>query len=397
MKLLQSHLSYATCAVVLALAAANSNAQTIFCRPTTWFNPNGTAAAPFSNIAAAACASTPAGTIQLTPGTYYERSTFSTPTRITSASGPSTIGLNATERTSFKVMSYNTHLFGTFPLPVWQDEDRAIAMGVHFNQRRAEGIDLVGLQEVWSSDRWDNIWALSLYPGRAYGGRIDSGNSQNSGLAALSLNPIIGGQQISYTDDNGNDASASKGFLILHIQKGNFHLGVFITHTQSGSDSNDVSDRALQMQQLATNISVYRALYPSHAILALGDFNMSYASTEFTATLSNQMGGVGGLADTSRNLSCLGDGDQCTTCADNTVRQAFGGTGNDRIDYIFYGNSADGTVKFIPKVYTVSRPSSPNLISGTGWNPETFSDFTMSSHILSDHEAIYAEFELVRN
>jgi endonuclease/exonuclease/phosphatase family metal-dependent hydrolase len=381
----------------LAGFASATNAQTIFCRPTTWFNPNGTASAPFSNIAAAACASTPNGTIQLTPGTYFEQGTFNTPTRITSASGPSTIGLNATERTTFKVMSYNTHLFGAFPLPVWQDEDRAIAMGLYFNQRRAEGVDLVGLQEVWASNRWDNIWALSLYPGRAYGGRVDSGNTQNSGLAALSLNPILGGTQVSYTDDNGNDASASKGFLILHIQKGNFHLGVFITHTQSGSDSNDVSDRALQMQQLATNISVYRALYPSHAILALGDFNMSYASTEFTSTLSNQMGGVGALADTSRNLACLGDADQCTTCADNTVRQAFGGTGNDRIDYIFYGNSADGSVKFIPKAYQVLRPSSPNLISGTGWNPETFSDFTLSSHILSDHEALYAEFELVRN
>lgn len=386
--------------VLTAIVGGTSvaNAQTIFCRTVSWFNPSGASNAPFSNVAAAACATPTNGTLSLNAGIYNEVLTLDHPMQITATTTtPAVVGKLPTESTSFKVMSYNTHLFGNFPLPSWQDTDRAIAMGVYFNQKRTEGIDLVGLQEVWSSDRWDNIWSLSLYPGRAYGGRVDSGNTQNSGLAALSLHPILGGTQVSYTDDNGNDASASKGILILRIQKGNFTLGVFITHTQSGSDSADVSDRALQMQQLATNISVYRALYPSHAILALGDFNMSYLTTEFTSTLSNQMGGVGGLADTSRNLSCLGDGDQCTTCADNLVRQAFNGTGNDRIDYIFYGSSADGTVKVIPKDYQVLRPTSPNLISGLGWNPETFSDFTLSTHTLSDHEAIYAEFELVRN
>ncbi len=384
---------------ILALVglASACHAQSIFCRTTTWFNPTGASTAPFSNVAAAACATPSNATLSLNAGFYNEVLTLNRPMLITATSSPAQVGKLPAESTSLKVMSYNTHLFGAWPLPVWQDENRAIAMGVYFNQLRAQGLDLVGLQEVWSPDRWGNIWGLSLFPGRAYGGRIDSGNTQNSGLAVLSQHPISNFAQLSYSNDNGNDASASKGFLQMTITKGSFQIGFFTTHTQSGSDSNDVSDRALQAQQLASAVQIYRSLNPSHAVIVTGDFNMASSSTEFSVTMSNQFGGVAALADLSTNLSCLGDQETCTTCDDNTVRQAFNGSGNSRIDYILYANSADGSVRVIPKVYDVRRPSSPSLISGDGWNPETFSWFSLSSHILSDHEALYAEFELVRN
>lgn len=378
-----------------ALAGQAASAQ-VFCRPITWFNPTGASTAPYSCVAAAYCATPLGQTLNIRNGAYNERVTFNKSAQITSTNGPAVIGLNPADAVSLKVVTFNTHLFGSFPLPVWQDQDRAIAIGNYLSQQRQNGLDIAGLQEVWATDRWDDIRTRAGFPGFGYGGRIDGAGTQNSGLAILSAHPISGGTQVSYNDERGNDASATKGFLVQTITKGNFEIGVFITHTQSGSGTNDANTRASQFAQLASTIQVYKNLRPSNPVIVMGDFNAKDISVEYTAIMSNQFGGVSGVADLALNLACLGDGTQCTTCNDNVVRQAFGGSGNDRIDYIMYGNSLDGTVRIIPKVYDVRRPTSPTAISGTGWDPEAFLDFQLTSNLLSDHEAIYAEFEVTR-
>lgn len=379
-----------------AVTTAAAHAQ-VFCRPVPYFNPNGSSVSPYSNVAAAACATPTGSTLTLTGGTYYEQGLFSDPALITAASGPALIGVRGTESTTLRVLSFNTHLFGSFPLPVWQDQDRAIALGVYLSQQRTAGLDLVCLQETWAPARWNDIALLSIYPAFIMGDRVDSGNTQNSGLGLLTSAQLVGASQVSYNDARGNDASASKGYLVSHIVKDGFHIGVFNTHTQSGESSDDASTRALQLQQLAAGIAAYRGLFPSHPILIMGDFNVSDVTAEYTINMTNTMGGQAGTAETALNLACLGHGTHCTSCSDNTLQQMFGNNPSKRIDYILYTGSADGHVTIVPKAYAVVRPLSPALISGDGWDPVTFSSFTLSSHFLSDHEAITADFDIVRH
>ncbi|MFA6045191.1 MAG: endonuclease/exonuclease/phosphatase family protein, partial [Phycisphaerales bacterium] len=180
------------------------------------------------------------------------------------------------------------------------------------------------------------------------------------------------------------------------VTKGNFPIGVFITHTQSGDSSGDASTRASQFSQLSVSINLYRALNPTHPIIVMGDFNASDSSAEYTSNMLSSLGNIAHTGDVAVNRTVNSDGTQCTTCANNVIRQAFGGSGNSRIDYILYGYSADGHVRLIPKRYDVRTPRAANAISGAGWDPESFSDFTLTTTLLSDHEAIYAEFDLVR-
>lgn len=384
----------------LAAICAPSHAQ-VFCRTVTWFNPTGASNAPFSNVAAAAQCATPlGGSLTINAGSYPEPMTLTRPMTITAANGPAQVGKFGSGHTSLKVFSFNTHLFGTFPLPVWQDQDRAQALGNYLEQKRLEGVDVIALEEVWSSSRWDDIQTRANFPYYGYGSRRDSGSTQNSGLAILSTPPVTNFAQISYNDENGIDASASKGYIQQTISKNGYQVGVFITHTQSGNSSGDITTRASQFAQLATAISIYRAFNPSHAIIVMGDMNASATSNEYLATMSNAFGGTGATADIAPNLACLGDGPlTCTTCDNNLIRQAFNGSGNYRIDYILYGNSADTHLRVVPKDYQVLRPTSPTLISGSGYDPNQSGGvtFTLSTHTLSDHEAVYAEFDLVHD
>lgn len=403
---MQSHISRVprVCHVMalagLGALSAASHAQ-ILCRTTTWFSPTGAAGAPFSNVAAAAgCATPSAGTLTLNTGIYYEPLTLSRPMVITASNGVAQVGNLGSSRTTLKVLSFNTHLFGTFPLPVWQDTDRAQALGTYLEQQRQAGLDIAALQEVWSGGRWDDIQTRANFAYYGYGSRRDSGSTQNSGLAILSSPALSGFSQISYSDENGVDASASKGWIQQTVTKDGFQVGVFITHTQSGDSSGDVSTRAGQFTQLATAISIYRAFNPSHALLVMGDMNASASGAEYSVTMSNQFGGVSAAADIAPNLACLGDGpDTCTTCNSNVIRQAFNGSGNYRIDYILYGNSADGHVRVVPKDYQVLQPHSPTTISGSGYDPNQSGGvtFSLSTNLLSDHEAVYAELELVHD
>ena len=203
---------------------------------------------------------------------------------------------------------------------------------------------------------------------------------------------------MAYSDDSGFDASSTKGYLQMTITKAGFQVGVFVTHTQSGEGGSNVSDRRLQIAQLSNAIGVYRAFNPSHAILVMGDFNVNGMTADYTGTMSFRLGGTGAVADIARNLACLGDDNHCTSCNDNDLNRYFNdtsGTGGTRLDYIMYGNSADGSVRLVPKFYEVRRPLSPVEISGVGNATQNGGFKSMTSRTLSDHDALYAEFDLI--
>ncbi|CAG0992247.1 hypothetical protein PHYC_02363 [Phycisphaerales bacterium] len=390
-------------AVALAIPSLAS-AQTVYVRPATWFNPSGAAGAPFSNVRASLCAVPASGTLHMSGGYFNETLLVTQPVTFTATVGsPSRVGEPGIDRTTLKVFSFNTHLFGNvIPfVPFWEDGARAGAIAGYLNGLRLQGVDLVGLSEIWDADYWPDIRDNCQYPAGGYGGRVDSGNVMNSGLAVFSLHPMLGGTQVSYNDASGNDANASKGYLRQTIVKDGFSIGFWNTHTQAGNGSSNVSDRALQLAQLAFDMNVYRQANPSHIVIAVGDFNVDGGSGEYTGTMSDTMGGTAATADVALNVACLGSSTHCTSCNDNDLHEFFngggGGGGGTRLDYVLYGNSSDGTVRMVPRVYEWRRPLAPGNISGTGWAPENGGTRSMTSRHLSDHDAVYSEFDIVRN
>ncbi|MFN5944008.1 MAG: hypothetical protein ACK46I_02905, partial [Phycisphaerae bacterium] len=75
----------AAVSATLALATV-ANAQT-YLRAVPWFNPSGLAAAPFSNVLAAQCASSSGGTIVVRPGTIFQSVTLNQPRTYTATTG----------------------------------------------------------------------------------------------------------------------------------------------------------------------------------------------------------------------------------------------------------------------------------------------------------------------
>jgi len=390
---------------VLLLASGSTLAQTTYIRGVPWFNPTGTSAAPYSCVAAAECAAATNTTLSFSGGTFYETMLLDKPLTVT-ATTPALIGAPVTDTTTLKVLSFNTHLFGNASvfLPIWEDGARATFTGQYLNQLRLQGLDIVGLQELWDSDLYAAVAGNSLFGSFAYGGNTQSGSTLNSGLGILSAHFLQSPTQVFYNAEGGNDASASKGFLRAIITKNGFNIVFYDTHTQAGDSSGNQSDRNLQMQQLATDISIMRSLHPDYAVIAVGDFNVDGSNSgfnEYTTTMSTQMGSLGATADIAQNLACLGNLNHCTSCNNNELKIFFnnadGGSGGARLDYVLYVGSRDGTVSVVPKVYEWRRPLAPTTMSGTGWAPENGGLRSLSSRMLSDHDAIYAELELVRH
>lgn len=404
----RNSLTSLTIAAAMALAAG-ANAQVLI-RPETAFDPYMNVGDPFSSIPAAVCASTTMGgnTVRFASGLYRETPTITTPVTLTALPGSSAvIGQPGNQRTTLRVLCWNLHLFGDFPLHVWQDEARAAAIGSYFFQERNAGrLDFAATQEVWAGPEAQILSATAAFPNVRFGSDTEGASVLGSGLMLLSNLPTSSMIQYFFDAERGTDANASKGFTQQTVTKDGFQIGVFVTHLQSGDSEDDVVVRDSQLFQLANVVRFYRTINPTHAVIILGDFNIAPGTTEATTSLRYKMGfnttegEPRQMADISPNLGpCLGDYAHCTSCSDNIVHEYFYGPGGGagRIDYIFYGGSRDGTVRIVPKVYDHRRPLANTSISGDGWAPDGCGACTMTTRVLSDHDAVFAEFELHRD
>lgn len=383
----------AAVSATLALATV-ANAQT-YLRAVPWFNPSGLAAAPFSNVLAAQCASSSGGTIVVRPGTIFQSVTLNQPRTYTATTGAATIDGRASATTTLRVGSYNVRLWpGFFAAQTFADQARADLIGPRL---QAENCDIIGLQEVWdyrldSPDASNFIDALRgnywYYYGDFFG---DAGNSNNSGLLTLTRNQPSAFSQSSYTECDGFDCLANKGFIRLSFVKDGFNVTVFNTHTQAGSSSENQTTRQDQLNELAVSVNVWRALNPSHVVFVVGDFNVDGNNVEFI-NMANAMGGIAATADARTNFPCSPDFSDCTSCGSNTIKQIFGDDTNSTIlDHILYVGSADGTVKVVPTFYEVKQY---RRTDGGQWCRNTAP--TGCGNDLSDHEAVYANFQLRR-
>lgn len=378
-------------------AAGSSLGQSVYVRTVPWFNPSGAASAPFSNIRAALC-----GTVQnpldmrLAPGTYYEPVTFSAPGTYSAPNGSATIDPGTLATTSFRVVSYNVRLWpGFFVSLTLADQERADLIGPRLT---AENADVVALQEVWDY-RLDAIDASArtnavrgIYTSQYYGSEFYSGDNMNSGLLTQSVHALSGGVQRRYTECDGNDCQASKGWTRVLMNKNGFNIAVFNTHTQAGSSAENKTTRLSQLNELAQDVVVFRALNPSYAVFVAGDFNIDLFNSEFSGNMSNAMGGMAGLAQGGLNEQCSLQTYACTACSSNSLKQIFGNDGTNTIlDHVLYIGSADGTVKIVPTNYQVKHY---RRTDGGQWCRNVTP--TGCTNDLSDHEPVIMDFQLRR-
>ncbi|MFZ4574974.1 MAG: endonuclease/exonuclease/phosphatase family protein [Phycisphaerales bacterium] len=397
--------SWKAAALAVAALAGGAFAQ-VDVRPGIAFDPYAIWGDPLSNLTTALC-SPPGTTLRFAPGLYRETATITTRQTLTgTGTGSAVIGSLGAQRTTLKVLSWNTHLFGVFPLPVWQDEARADAIGDYLNAQRTGGLlDFAALQEVWAGPEAASVYVNSGMLFMARGDQNEGSSLLNSGLMFLSTTPLANFSQSFFSDERGQDGDASKGWIQTTIVKDGFSIGIFDTHTQSGDGADDATVRDSQLWQMSQAIWLYRVNNPTHAVIIMGDFNIRAGGPEHP-TLRNKMGfntttgEFSQFGDVAANLGpCGGDFLDCTSCPDNALETYFygAGSGSGRIDFIFYNHSRDGTVRVVPKTYEKRRPQAANSISGAGWAPDNCLSCSLTTRTLSDHDAIFAEFELHRN
>jgi len=375
------------CLILTALAPRVFAQYAIYTNKTGWFDPDGSRNARFSVVEAAACAAGDGGVVYIGAGTYREAMTIDWPVTLRAEGGMVTLGTTLPAPSSLRVISYNTHLFGdAVPSENCADDERATYFATHAGyQNWTEQTDVLALQEVWDNDYEAEISGDSGYYDKFYG-KNKNGATQHSGLLMLTRQQMYNKVQTSYSDKEGWDWFANKGFLQATIYKDGYYIGIFNTHTQADEY---VETRRKQMLQLANAVKTYRANNPTHPVIVLGDFNVIGESGEYHGNMSDTMGGTGATRDGMINYFCTDDLYACTSCADNEFRQHFDSDTDEfwRLDYALYAPSEDGRVELIPTGYSVEKWKVPD------GEPDVECGDTVTDEI-SDHFGVLMEFDI---
>lgn len=376
-------------AVVLLALLAPASATTYYVTYPGHFAPDGRSQYPFSHLRGALCVSPEGSTIELNGGNYYEFGDFSTPMTVTTAAGETAeIGRFAKEYAQLNVITYNTHL----DLDANKCEDATRAYWLGWNLiNGGYSADVVGLQEVWSGARRDDLFETCDYADEFYGSELN-GRVKNSGLLLMTRAASMQYEdQVSYERGEGWDWFANKGFIRTTFNHDGFDVTIFNTHTQSGNGDKEVETRARNLDQIAEAIMAWRIVFPTHVVIAVGDFNVPGEESEYYNTMDEELGGDAGTLDGARNEGC-GDYTRCTACPDNHLKQRWGDDGEStRLDYILFAPSLDGSVKVVIDDYQWLRfqiPESEDAIP-------CGKDDALTRH-LSDHDGAFARLKLYR-
>ena len=332
----------------------------------------------------------PASTVQIAAGKYYETFTTDTPCILKATGGTVTIGkLDYQASTTLSIITLNTHLAGDqWFMPSWQDYERADDIADFFGGPNPTP-DVVGFQEIWDEDLFfggDDANGIRPRSGYPYGDHGDEGTFANSGCALMSKFPLADFVQVEWDDCSGVDCWANKGWVQATIVKDGFSIGMFNLHADADADEDDVEARFSQMVQLKNAVNSYRAAHPSHVMFVMGDYNIYGETAEYDTTLIPHIGiGTGGR-DADRNApGFVFNSSEWTVCDCNPLAMYFNDeTASGRIDYIFYIPSLDDSVEVIPV--------SVKVLPFTG---RTLTDDDLMTDQSSDHWSVYGQFKLV--
>lgn len=360
--------------------------------------------------------------------------------------------------TTLNVLTWNCRLFDPdFPFTFgqkWMDEWRARHVGWYLRLLRSE-LDVVALCEVWDFSGDNAVFDLvgdplrtdydggeemlsvtgdlSAYPGFLYSRYNDNSIlgpfNQNSGLAMFSNFPVLasfGYPDGLYSDCDGIDCRADKGWMGVRVNKDGFEIYVINTHTQAQDNDDAVEARNGQLAVIADYINSYRNDNPGIPVILMGDLNViaETGNSGLHSTydvLPQQFGSLGGKDAVRHTPKCervldermkVGGSPNSTTISTSLVHTDFRAvytwapydtqfgdfleygnglslrydpTRNERLDYIIYFPSADGTVLIEPEkveVIVVKKRA------------DTDDDFT--SDEVSDHYPLKARLRLTR-
>lgn len=336
------------------------------------------------------------------------------------------VGKPSTMSTPLKVLTYNTHLFGSLVGWIsgvgWKDSpERIEALKA---QLQTSGADLIGLQEVWDSDlvhRLTEDGVGGVYPGHYYHFAAEglAVPSNAPGLLLLAKSRIeLQVDQAQYFDyihrigvtrfDPLQDAPTGKGFLrVPAVVGGSTPLTLLVTHLPTGSHEYSVGVNAC-FEALARAV-------PDDAsrVLLMGDLNIAETAKPITypagssTPFDRYQGWVGkdgtlgraGLRDSLRVLhpdpkaqpgySVVGS---TNTCWRHFNRQAVAKNEFDwlRIDYFM----VRGLTPLEVAVQGTPPPPLPQTDYSDTANPWVWFDEGTRRRDLSDHYPLNGSFNL---
>lgn len=386
---------------------------------------------PFQSFLAGVCLSnSPAvNNVQVAAGNYpNERGVVSRPAVIHSVGGTARIGEIRPNSTTLRVLTYNTHLFGSaffgieLPGTVFADGQRAAQIGDKLAQ---ENVDVVVLQEVWDDALGDILIAHANYPYVFFDTSVDEvDDAMGSGLMVLSRLPLIAPSQAFFdNEDDINfecgaciaslcfpplpacstcllgpcsewlsdpDSLASKGFTLVTVQKNGFRATIFNTHTQSGGSEEAFAARISQFLELQVAINQWRAFATDTEVILCGDLNANALTSpgEYYDWCLPLLG----LRDAYRNAPCTiaddsGDPGAQTFATDNDLVSIFGFGGGARYDHMHYSMNNSNGYHVLPVWSEIKHFEADPPIEEDG----------QVSVDLSDHHGLLTEFRFWRN
>jgi hypothetical protein len=364
-------------------------------------DPDGSQSKPYQMVEAGIVrtVTSPANTVQIEAGSYYETFTTDIPSILEASGGTVTIGqLDYQAATTLEIITLNTHLFGDVVGPSWQDYERADDIADFFGGANPLP-DVVGFQEIWDEDLFfggdgaNGILPRSPYLYGDQGEETNCGTCGNSGLAIMSKYPLVFFTQVPFKYCDGFlECQATKGWVHTAIWKDGFYIHLINTHTQAGNEEDDLNTRKLQLQELRDWINWVRTGDPGSVIFVMGDLNVYgelYGEQgEYNDVLIPEIGTTAGGRDADRNSPgfAFGSSKQWTYCICNPLAFYFDPVAyNGRLDYIFYLPSLDGSVEVIP--------TSVEVLPFVG---RILSEDDLTTNQSSDHWGVYGQFTLIR-
>lgn len=351
----------------------------------------------------AAVPEVPGGVISIAPGEYRESGVYSAPAVLAAADGGVvTIGnQDVGDSTTLRLCSLNTHMAGDTLFEKWKDSDRTRDIA---DICKAEQWDFVAFSEMWDEDFFcddccsecgpDGSVATPLLDRAGYPfGRVGDDDdcfpcdTYHSGLAVMSLYPILSFIQGSFDACSGDDCFANKGFVVSTIQKDGFDIIVINTHMQA---YDNVATRRAQMDQINAFVTASKLSLPNAVFFIVGDFNVPGETLEFDI---NMREAFPSFHDAVHNSPGFVESEQVTNDSSNPLATCFDcGTYSSRLDYILYTpQSLNGSVKVVPRDAGVYKFLGGLLTDSCSGCPSN-----LATNEKSDHWAVEGEFEIFR-
>lgn len=309
--------------------------------------------------------------------------------------------------TDITLWTYNTHLFGDLfgklSGQACQDPERKHSIIQYFQAPPTGGtaLRLAAFQEVWDAG-YAGDFAKDLkdhggYPGHFINDYHQAALLNRSGVA------LFGGPGASFHDEeyfdyitncisppppgwDKQDLPTGKGYLKVRCEftcaENHTHsLGFFGTHmpTNYGRYSESVQSC---FQSLADKVTEFRSPkhHPDAAVLVAGDFNAAANTSKYGDLIQPYLLSGAGLQDSAEGQEVGNTIDGRT----NTLWQYFnqvkvqqGDYDEERIDFVFFGNSGDGTMTIrvksirvvLDSALTVPGPASHPLLNDSDHYP----------------------------